>query len=274
MHTVYSDMTDPTYYLNTLGLDEPSELAGIYALAAEVRAMANVCQAPIPSPHDGRFTAANIADAIRDRVIAEREQAWARANLPDFERHASTAARELYADKASEYLPKIAKTTTKPLQQLTGAAKHLRSDDTADTVIERGEAAIGAWKAREALEDADGMLSAAAALSAYFGQRLPDSTRETRKTIRDLPEVLWWLDIRDHSTLEQVDGELWDSSGADRWLEVIRAGHKPKLATPTEAIARAEAIADSRRAAAVFVGRNEEKQRATQRAWLDVLSGA
>lgn len=274
MHIPHSDMSDPTYYLDKIGLDAPPELADIWALAAEVREMANVCTAPSPAPHAEDFTAGNIGHAIRERVIAEQVQAWARVNVADFERHAGSQARELYAAKAEEYLPKVAKATQRPLRTLTEAARHLHADDTAETVLERGEAAIKAWKDRDALKRADDQLSAAPALSVYFGQRLHDSTREQRATLRDLPEVLWWLDIHEVDELDRVDEELWDSSGADRWLEVIQAGYKPKLASPAEALERARVIADSRRSASVFVSRNEEKQLRTQRAWLDSYTSA
>lgn len=272
MHTTWTQMSDPGHLLDSLGIDQPAELEALTAMAGEVRHLAFEVTTPSPSPHDDRFTPENIAEAITAYVTAVQAQEWARTNLRDFERVANDRIKEVYRTKAAEYLPRIAEVTTQPAKDLTKAAEHLRPGDTADAVLDRGQAAIRAWKGREQLEAADSQLQAAMHLTAYFALRLPDTTRERRKVLDDLPEVLWWLDITDHTTLEYVDGALWEASGVDRWLAVVQAGHKIKLATPKQAIERAEAVERSRRAAKPsFADPNEEKKLRTQRKWLDAM---
>lgn len=228
---------DPSPILTDLGIPEPSEVADAYKMAGTVQALANLSPAEV-LPHT--TSAATVEDDMRRYLIERELRTYAQEMNRHFQRHAHDLTRDIYRRTAPDLIPEVSKRAEKPLKVITDAAKHLHPDDTAETAIERGKAATDAWRKRDQLEEARGLLSRAAQVQRMLGElvrTIPANTPEH--------DLLWWVDAEDHNHLARLVHETDANGPGGRFLALAHAGHSLALATPEQFMSRVQHIAET-----------------------------
>lgn len=245
--------TSLTQSLSALGVDRPGGVDEAYTASAEAHRLAFTPPHPVdPATTTAQRVAEDLARYARDESIQKLAQ---RMNV-DFERVANRAARDAFVADNARLRTEITKATHQPLRTVAKFAKHLRPDDTAESVLSRGNESVNAWRDRATLGDAVNKLDAAQNAAELLAVLIGDTRRGK------IPARHWWLG----DTENPATPDMWNRSGVGRgYLAAHIAGHQLALADVHHAAARqaAEIAADKverARPKREFEKRQEAKQ--------------
>jgi len=257
---------DPTDDLSILGIARPTGVDDALGSLAALTAIAHAS----PEPADFLdLTPEKVAEVVDQHARAIVARDHVRTNMPWLTKQTEKRVRRAYLDAAADLIDQLHALAAKHLAVILTAAKHLRPDDTAESVVERGGEALKLWRKREEIDTA-----------AMHLDLIADVTDMLARAIGRLPGNAYshpWVWFTKVDTDDQASALQHIFSKADGvgggLLAAAHAGHALTFAKPEDVAARSAAILASRDKPAIARQQAAEREAAANRAegqrWVD-----